>query len=223
MTRTIGIGDIHGCHNLLVNLVERIIRFNPDNDTLVFLGDYLDRGHRVRNVVHYLRQLKAQHPDNIVLLLGNHEDTAYNAMTFKQTQYSWGDPMGEWIRSGGQATIMSYGGLENCKRELLPFIEQLELYHEQDNNIFVHGGIPVGKTLRTSTPFELIWNRELSYQGDKTLVVGHSIQLFVVVDNGVVCCDTGAFFTGKLSGYDVLNQQVYQTIGKPWYQVVQYG
>lgn len=223
MKRVIGIGDIHGGYDLLKDLVERQIKFNPRRDNLVFLGDYIDRGARVRDVVCYLSKLKTQHPDNVVLLMGNHEDNAYNTLTFRQTPRNWGDPMAEWLRGEGQATINSYGGLENCKRELLPFIEQLDLYHETDTHIFVHGGIPLGKTLKESTPFELMWNRDLCYQGDKTLVVGHCIHESVVVGNGVVCCDTGAFFTGKLSGYDVLNHRVYQSIGRPWYQEVQYG
>ena len=42
--RQIAIGDIHGCLNLLKDLVEHQIRLNPDADMLIFLGDYIDRG-----------------------------------------------------------------------------------------------------------------------------------------------------------------------------------
>ena len=44
MTRRIfAIGDIHGCNHELNQLLARI-RPDPLTDTLVFIGDYLDRG-----------------------------------------------------------------------------------------------------------------------------------------------------------------------------------
>jgi Calcineurin-like phosphoesterase len=47
--RTIAIGDIHGCSAALAALVQAI---DPTPlDTLVFLGDYIDRGPDSRGVV----------------------------------------------------------------------------------------------------------------------------------------------------------------------------
>jgi serine/threonine protein phosphatase 1 len=51
------IGDIHGCYEKLYRLMERL-PYDPQRDTLVFLGDYIDRGPRSRDVMTYLCQLR---------------------------------------------------------------------------------------------------------------------------------------------------------------------
>src|SRR5208282_2645180 len=81
LKRQIAIGDIHGCFDLLKTLIEKIIKFTPDEDMLIFTGDYIDRGKMSKEVVQYLSALKENFPDNIILLKGNHEDMAYNALT----------------------------------------------------------------------------------------------------------------------------------------------
>ena len=42
--RILDIGDIHGEYDKLVDLYDNKIKFNPPDDLLVFLGDYVDRG-----------------------------------------------------------------------------------------------------------------------------------------------------------------------------------
>ena len=41
--RILAMGDIHGMYEKLVSLME-LMQFNPDDDMLIFLGDYIDRG-----------------------------------------------------------------------------------------------------------------------------------------------------------------------------------
>ena len=208
MKRRIAIGDIHGCFDLLEILVERIIRFRPDQDLLVFMGDYIDRGRDSREVVRYLTDVKEKHPDSIILLKGNHEDLAYKVLTAA-------DPTKQmffWGVNGGNDTVISFGGFENSRKELIPFISGLQLYYETDTHIFVHAGIPRGKDANTATPEELLWDRDFSYNGKKTLVVGHTPKSSVAhFGNGkIICVDTGAYMTGILSGYDVINDKVYK-------------
>jgi serine/threonine protein phosphatase 1 len=89
----------------------------------------------------------------------------------------------------------------------------LSLSYETPTHIFVHAGIPYGKTLETATIHELLWDRNNSYRGNKTLVVGHCINREITkYHNKVIALDTGAFFTGKLSAYDVLNDKIYQAV-----------
>src|ERR1700690_2277137 len=131
--RQIAVADIHGMYVLLKNLIEHSIQFNPDEDQLVFLGDYIDRRAQSREVVEYVKTLQVRYPGQIILLKGNHEDLAERALSFLkgQTEQIYFDsPMGHWLINGGQATINSYGDMENCRKELLPFIEQLQLYYE---------------------------------------------------------------------------------------------
>ncbi len=212
LKRQIAVGDIHGCFDLLKTLVEEIIRFTPDEDMLIFTGDYIDRGKKSKEVVQYLSELKEKFPDNVVLLKGNHEDLAYNALTDP-------DPEKEmlfWRLNGGTATVISFSGIRNSRECLIPFIESLQLYYETDTHIFVHGGIPRGKDLSTATPEDLLWDREFSYDGEKTLVVGHTPKSIVTNFNSgkIICVDTGAYMTGILSAYDVINNKVYKTTGE---------
>ncbi len=208
LKRQIAVGDIHGLFELLKTLVEKNIGFRPDEDMLIFMGDYIDRGKQSKEVVQYVSALKDKHPDSIVLLKGNHEDLAYNVLTAL-------DPRKEmlfWGFNGGNDTVISFDGIDNAREYLIPFINSLQLYYETDTHIFVHAGIPRGKDLSTATPEELLWGRDFNYAGEKTLVVGHTPKSKVdYFNNGkILCVDTGAYISGILSGYDVLNSKLYK-------------
>jgi serine/threonine protein phosphatase 1 len=74
-TLTYAIGDIHGCADLLDRLLERIESHAGDRaKKLVFLGDYIDRGPDSARVVETLRRLQWRAPDDVVCLMGNHEE-----------------------------------------------------------------------------------------------------------------------------------------------------
>ena len=75
--RTIIIGDIHGCYYTLLNLLEKV-EYDKQNDKLVFVGDYIDRGNNSFEVVEYLINLQKEvGKDKCVCLIGNHEHMAY--------------------------------------------------------------------------------------------------------------------------------------------------
>jgi serine/threonine protein phosphatase 1 len=65
--RVFAIGDIHGCLDKLVPLIN-MIKWNPDQDLLLFIGDYIDRGGHSREVVDYLVDLKQRLPENDFLI-----------------------------------------------------------------------------------------------------------------------------------------------------------
>jgi len=211
VSRLIGIGDIHGCYELLLDLVERSIMFDPDEDRLVFLGDYLDRGANSKEVVDYVSGLKKHYPGQIVLLKGNHEDLALRAMLCIGDEEACTHARMLWYLNGGEATVNSFRGIEKARQTLIPFIGSLELYHETEEHIFVHAGIPYGKSPETASSDEILWDRSYSYSGRKTLIVGHSPKSEIERLKNIICLDTGAFMTGKLSAYDVLNEKAYQT------------
>lgn len=74
--RIIAIGDIHGCAKALKTLVDAI---QPtEQDTLVFLGDYIDRGPESRGVIEQVMAL-GNHC-TVVPLLGNHEEMLLGAL-----------------------------------------------------------------------------------------------------------------------------------------------
>ena len=100
MDRLVAIGDIHGCVHTLKDLLNRV-SYSSQTDTLVFIGDYIDRGYFSYEVVDML--IKLQHQvgkDKVVCLRGNHEQMAIDA-------YRHGDyPL--WYRNGGHTTEYSF-------------------------------------------------------------------------------------------------------------------
>ena len=94
-SRIIAIGDIHGCYHTLMNILDRV-KYDKNKDTIIFLGDYIDRGKHSYEVVSYLISLQKEvGKDRCVCLLGNHEDMALS------DEYNW-------IRNGGKHTKKSY-------------------------------------------------------------------------------------------------------------------
>ena len=71
---TVAIGDVHGNLVALQNLLELILPELGNGDTLVFLGDYIDRGPDSKDCVEEIIRLKQDAPFSVVTLLGNHEE-----------------------------------------------------------------------------------------------------------------------------------------------------
>ena len=70
--RRIFIGDVHGCYEQLIALLDAI-KLDRENDELIFVGDYIDRGPASYEVVMLLKELKETMGDRCTLLRGNHE------------------------------------------------------------------------------------------------------------------------------------------------------
>ena len=71
---TISIGDIHGNLSALDDVLNQLRREVETGDTVVFLGDYIDRGmFSYHGVLRSVLQLFAKHPDHVHVLRGNHE------------------------------------------------------------------------------------------------------------------------------------------------------
>jgi serine/threonine protein phosphatase 1 len=124
-------GDIHGCYNELASLINEI-HPNFGVDKLIFLGDYIDRGTNSYKVVRFLMDLQSKYGrDNIILLRGNHEDMAidYILSSYTGNQNGYRSTYDDFLRNGDD--ISNY----------LDFFQSLPLYHEDDNFIYVHGGI----------------------------------------------------------------------------------
>jgi serine/threonine protein phosphatase 1 len=203
--RIIGIGDVHGCFFNLTDMVENQIRFNHDEDLLIFLGDYIDRGileYEIK-VLNYLIDLKNSYPDNIILLKGNHEQLAEFAID--KNEYD------DWYYNGAGAKVGM--GVDN-KTSLQTFCKRLPLYYETENHLFVHAGALKDINIEDQDQDILLWERHKNQNGykDKTLVVGHTPREEVLISKERICLDTCAFKTGILSAYDILNEKVYTSI-----------
>ena len=170
---TYAIGDVHGSYTKVANLLRHCNDHCGGNDArFVFLGDYVDRGKRSRDVVNFLIETQAAAPDRIVCLLGNHEEMLLNAA-------SLGDEM-VWLHNGGDTTLQSYGvdRAADIPAEHLAWLEGLPYATSDDKRFFVHAGIMPGIPLEQQRKDVMLWIREpfLSDENDhgRYVVHGHT-------------------------------------------------
>ena len=71
---TIAVGDIHGNRLALNDILVQIRSEAAAGDTIVFLGDYIDRGPDTKGCVDAILGLQREVKAEVVCLLGNHED-----------------------------------------------------------------------------------------------------------------------------------------------------
>lgn len=186
----IAIGDIHGMSTLLDAVLEQL----PAAGTLVFLGDYLDRGPDARGVINRLLRLRETRP--CIFLRGNHEEMAMHALE----NY---DSRPHWLANGGVATVESYGG--RLTPEHLAFIEATLPYFATDDYIFVHAGIPPGQQPEDADPQDLRWIRapflNSHYAWGRLVIHGHTPTRTGEPDIQAnrINIDTGAVYGGKLT------------------------
>lgn len=204
--RTIAIGDIHGCAAALEALLAAIAP-TPD-DTLITLGDYIDRGPHASRVLDLLLQLRQE--CRLISLKGNHELLMVRALeSATQMQY--------WMQSGGLATLASYGGIDGIPREHRQFIDDCVTYHETDSHIFLHANYHPDRELADQSEQHLFWEHlnfvlPEPHFSRKTVIVGHTPQRNgEILDCGyLVCIDTYCFGTGWLTAYDIDSGHIWQ-------------
>ena len=203
MERVFAIGDIHGCLDKLVPLMN-IIKINPDQDLLVFIGDYIDRGDHSREVVDYLVDLKLRLPESI-FLLGNHEQMLLEYLDGRNTD--------AFLYNGGEKTLRSYVGSQSpgflgAPDPWLPaahqdFYRSLRPYFEWEDYVFVHAGLRNGIPLKHQDLFDLIWIREEFFYSDydfgKKIVFGHTPFPQPFIHNHRIGIDTGAVYGNRLT------------------------
>ncbi len=199
MPRTFAIGDIHGCLDKLEDLLNKI---DPGaKDTLIFLGDYIDRGNAPAGVIDLLVELSSN--TNCIFLKGNHEDMFLEFLEF-------GTNRAIYFANGGEATVKAYLGASSSNNllEAIPdshkkFFSQLRLYHEDNKYIYVHAGIRPGLPMHRQNQQDLIWIRdEFIYTPtgmDKKIIFGHTPFSRPLVLKDKIGVDTGAVYGGVLT------------------------
>ncbi|MEN3042374.1 MAG: metallophosphoesterase family protein [Fervidobacterium sp.] len=192
------IGDIHGC---LKPLEKLILEISPtENDKLIFLGDYIDRGSDSKGVVDYLLELSKR--ANCVFLRGNHEQMLLDVIEN-------GDEPFLWFMNGAQATWRSYGNLQNLSlnEEHIQFYRNTKYYHLEDRYLFVHAGIRPKIPLEKQDPRDLIWIREefitKNHNIGYIVVFGHTPFQDVFITDDKIGIDTGCVYGGKLTAYNL--------------------
>lgn len=229
-SRVLAIGDVHGMYEKLIKLMDKI-RFNPDEDLLIFLGDYIDRGPDPGRCLQYIFALQQQYPDVVVCLMGNHEVMMSSYFMQKRGSYNnlIVDYAGSWLDNGGLETLKQLDEMDaDTKEELLQWVMNLPVKYQYQDYFFCHAGVDPDVPLAVQNEFDMLWRRQQwweQYKGEETLVVGHTPVQKVMkltgkerrtpkplfLANHVIMCDTGAYMSGgKLSCVDVLAGKVWQ-------------
>ena len=107
--RIMAVGDIHGMYDKLKMLMRRI-KFDPAMDTLIFLGDIIDRGPESLQCFDYVMHLQRKYPESVILLLGNHERHMLNyfdalAKAKDELDVRLLNRTSEWLVYGGDKTL----------------------------------------------------------------------------------------------------------------------
>jgi serine/threonine protein phosphatase 1 len=183
--KTFVVGDVHGRCAQLLNLLDMLPR-DPDTDTLVFLGDLIDRGSDAPGCVSHVLELCAANPEKVICLRGNHEQMLMDFLEGQGTL--WLTPV-----VGGERTFEQYTGqavrddedMEQLRRkfeqsfpaEHLTFMQNLPFYYEDEHAIYVHAGLDEGKHPSESSTMSLLWMRDMdfykNYHG-KPCIFGHT-------------------------------------------------
>ncbi len=214
-SRTIAIGDVHGCADALSALVK--LTAPRAQDTVILLGDLIDRGPGSRSVIDQSIALSRQ--CRLAILKGNHEEMALEAIA---------DPskIERWIGNGGGETLSSYGWRSgNSRRAITDWIPaaHIELilgtrdYFETDSTIFVHAGYVPELPMSEQPELALRWrvcSRETTqpHCSGKRVIVGHTPQRSgEVLDLGFVkCIDTNCVRGGWLTALEVESGDLWQ-------------
>lgn len=213
MARILAIGDIHGCYRSLDTLLS-LVQPNSD-DTLVTLGDYVDRGPMSCRVIERLIEL--ENATRLVPLRGNHECMMLLA---RSSLYD----ARRWMVAGGAETLDSYNGkhgkvanLEDIPVQHWEFIsDRLLRYWETDNFIFVHGSVDSDVPMPQQPEATLHWARfstqKAMHQSGKVVVCGHERQETGLPAKSpfAICIDTGAWDSGWLTCLDPIAGKIWQ-------------
>lgn len=193
--RTFAIGDIHGDLEALEKTLTLLPTLDAE-DTVVLLGDYVDRGPHSAQVIDYVRNdLPKKIPGKLVALRGNHEDgwlrvasggwpefviPVPNGCLAMLRSYQRREVREDEIPSREDLVTMQLG--EFIPTEVIDWMDSLPYFYEDEHAIYVHAGIKRtdGKFPHPSEvkpPRALLWLRDRdffeNYRG-KLVVFGHT-------------------------------------------------
>ena len=199
------VGDIHGCYEQLMEALVKI-KFNPDVDRLISVGDLVDRGPDSVKCLNLLKELWFH------AVSGNHED-----MMIKSFRREW--PTHNYIQNGGRWFFhLPY---EQQEELVLLADTKMPLVIEVETDIgtigVIHANAPDDwqkyHQLNDDEDFfddalveDTIWGRRRIYgnqsgrvKGIDYVVVGHTPVEDVTVLENIVYIDTGAVYDGSLT------------------------
>lgn len=228
MARTFVIGDIHGALKALKQVIQKL--HIQKDDTLIFLGDYVDGWPESAQVIDYLLKLEEQH--HCIFIKGNHDAWC--------EEWLHGEPANPtWMMHGGAASVKSYDRITPQRKNIhLEFYNRMQDYYiDVDNRLFIHAGFTsMHGPSRESAGRNCYWDRtlwEMAIALDKRLkkdsmcypkrlllfheiYIGHTPTLNYGTDTPMQAAnvwnvDTGAAFYGKITALDIDTKEFLQS------------
>lgn len=235
MKRTLVISDIHGCYTPFNDLLE-LMKYNPAEDQLILLGDFVDRGLQSREVVDQVIGLVQK--DGAIAIQGNHDERLVDVMLERN-----GQALLKFSDHGGRQTAESYAGINQgptqhiieCAKlavqehysHHMTFLDNLPYYHEDEHFIYVHAGLnpnylnwkeqPAKDFLYIKQPF---LNRPTNVS--KTVIFGHTktIDIHGKPDiwfgPGKIGIDGGCATGHQLNGLAITGAAEFKAYSVPW-------
>lgn len=230
--RFIAIGDIHGGLKALVQVLNKVEV--KEDDTLIFMGDYVDGWSESAQVVQFLIELSQK--IKCIFIKGNHD-------VWCEEWLQTGEVNPTWYMHGGKETIESYEHITNEeKKNHLAFFEKLVYYYlDEENRLFLHAGFTSmhgveKEVFKTTFYFDrTLW--EMALTMDKRIkkdshlypnrlkhyneiYIGHTPTTNYKCDVpmnaiNVWNIDTGAAFKGKITAMDLDSKQIWQSDNLP--------
>lgn len=193
--RTFAVGDIHGELSHLQLILDRLPTLTEE-DTLVFLGDYVDRGPHSAQVVRWMMDAPNHTPAKIVALRGNHEDSWLRVIDDGWDGFCMPPLNGclAALRSFVGGPIPELGALPTAEElaslrrgkffppEVVSWMRQLPYWYEDEHAIYVHAGLPQSPfgflhPKDVKNPLALLWCRNQEFFRDyrgKRVIFGHT-------------------------------------------------
>ena len=203
------VGDIHGCRDALVTLLDQA----PGDARIVCVGDYVDRGPDAAGVL----SLLMERPD-ITCLMGNHEVMMLQFLDAPATK-------GErWLRYGGLQTLASFQiGVASAEAQrdalmaalgddMIVWLRDRPTHFTSGNVAIVHAGADPTIPVSMQASETLIWGHDRfgkdRREDDIWIVHGHTVVDAPRAEDGIVSIDTGAYATGILTAAHITKEGV---------------
>ena len=241
MAKLYAISDIHGYLDEFRDALNKV-NLNDKDNRLFLLGDYLDNGLQSFQVISKIIELEEVYPNQIITLLGNHEEWFYDwlildkptASAFPETIKSFFSPEELNYIFKSNANNFETGVRNEIKNNIKfnPFINWLkkryrdERYYETETQIFVHAGIDeeAGKLWKELTNSEIFTNKFPITTGrfHKAIISGHIASWEVAKDRrylGKIYYDSKShyFIDGDVTNSKTIPVLYYDTITQKYH------
>lgn len=214
------IGDVHGCFDELIALLQKLgyafsqdsldIITGPPGRKIVFVGDLVDRGPKVTEVLKLVISIVEK--GLAYCVPGNHDEKLMRYLMGRKVQ----------VKHGLEDTVQQLSKVDGLfRRKIKDFFENIPTYLllDQGNLIVAHSGIKenmIGYTSKEVREFCLygestgVYDENglpervdwaANYKGNAFIVYGHTAVLEPYWQNRTIDIDTGCVFGGKLTAF----------------------